>query len=115
MTVLITTAALLVLATIAISLYTASELQSQRQRLAKLEQAALEVEQELEDVEEQKKAADGSLGLHEKLRDEKLARIDELNEELEFLKEDRVSERDIKVAGARAKNFSLDDDDEGDA
>ena len=111
MSLLITTSALLIIATIVVSLATASDLQKQRQRIAKLERDALELELELELAEGQRKTADGSLALHTKLRDERLKKIAQLNEELEFLEEERVSEREIKVAGTHKKG--LEEDDEG--
>lgn len=114
MTLLITTAAVLVIATIVVSLSTASDLQKQRQRISELEQAALRAEQELEQVEDQKRTVLGSLGLHTNLRDERLSKIEELNEELEFLQEDRAPDRDIKVAGTREGSFSFDDPENSD-
>ncbi len=109
MTLLITIAALLVIATIVASLSAASGLQKQRRQLADLLQGALEAEQNLEEVEGHRKTVAGSEALHTTLRDEKLKRIEQLNEELKHLKEERVAEREIKVAGSREKSSSLND------
>lgn len=110
MTLLITTAAVLIVATIVVALVTATELQQQRQELAALELAVLDLELELEAAVGQRMIAEGSLALHTKLRHEKVGKIAELNEELELLKEDRVPEREIKVARARRESSHLDEE-----
>lgn len=110
-TLLITTAALLVIATIVVSLSTASDLQRQRRALAALEQAYLGLEKELEVVEAQRKVVEGTLALHQGLLAEKRQLREQLTQDLEWLKEDRVSAREIKTAqGARQRNFDLGED-----
>lgn len=103
---LIALAAVLVVATIVVSIVTASEIQRLRGALAVLDRQLLEVEGRLEKLHDQRTTADGTLELHRALREEKLRRIQELTQELEWLEDDRVVDREIKVAsGLRQKSI----------
>lgn len=101
-------AASLVLVAIAVSLATAVDIGRLRATLAALDRQLLAAEDQLEQIAAQRRTADGTLGLHKALRDEKTVKLKQLTEELEWLKEDRVQEREIKVSGTRSPRSAAD-------
>ena len=82
---LILLAAILVVATIVVSLATAYDIHRQKARLSALDQQLQAIEAEADKAFEQRHAADDTLDLHWNLREEKVAAIQETVEQLERL------------------------------
>jgi len=96
MELIIFIAAIMVVATIALSLVTAYDLQRQRDQLAGLETALLEMQKEEEETELQRAAAAGTQDMVARLLQEKKDTIEALGVELEELKVERVGDHTVK-------------------
>ena len=101
MVIIIFIAAVTVIATIAVSLVTAYDLQRQRAQLSKLETVLIDLEKQLEDAELQRTTADGSRDMVASLLEEKKSKIVSLGVELEQLKVERVAEHAVKSTTPR--------------
>lgn len=105
---LIVIASLLVIATIILSLATAYDIGRQRTSLSSIDKALLSLEDEVQQLGAQTKAARDMLDIHRRQRDERVSRIKELMSELNRLEQEEAAEREVGVSNALLKR-SLDE------
>jgi hypothetical protein len=113
MIALLVIAAVLVMVTIVVSLATAADIGKRRSELVSLDHRLHEMVEHLEKALEQRKVVHGAMDVHRRMRDEKAVFRDELLEELEVLKEERVEDREIKVASGQRQQSIEDAFEEG--
>ena len=109
LTILMISALTLVVATIGAALITGREIERLKFQLKKLEHAKEDASAELEEAKQRRESAEGTVGLLENIKKDKLSAHGRLLEELEELKEEVVPEREIKES-APARGRGPDDD-----
>jgi hypothetical protein len=95
LTILMISALSLVVATIGAAVLTGREIERLKFQLKKLEQAKEHALAELEEAKQRRVSADGTVGLLENIKKDKMSARERLLTELEELKEEVLPEREI--------------------
>ena len=95
LTILMISALSLVVATIGAAVLTGREIERLKFQLKKLEQAKEHALAELEEAKQRRVSADGTVGLLENIKKDKMSARERLLTELEELKEEDLPEREI--------------------
>ena len=103
MSILLFIAIVLIACNFVVSLVSAADLRSKRNRLAKLEERRDRTKAELQEAEQHRKMAEGTRAMHNRLKEEKQAEINKQKKIIEELAEITEEDREIKVASEEDK------------